>query len=214
MNLLPRLTASRGRTLRQTAERLGLVYFGGVDHNQDEHDAVRGLTVSTTHRDKHFAVGTYDGYDIAIVDRYDTTKLPGAKTVTHNWAILQVSLAPRQHLPHLFFLPLHRESTFAHLFTSTRQLAPARQYLTGTFPLEFASRYQLYVRPSDAATLDQDLLQKLLPQLAAYFWPHAVEMQDNKIFVYLIEHRLDEAVLQSAIQSALWLAELVENHTD
>lgn len=45
---------SRGAVLKKFAHKIGLVYFGVVDQHQDDHEVIRGLTVSTTHRDDHY----------------------------------------------------------------------------------------------------------------------------------------------------------------
>jgi hypothetical protein len=58
----PRLRA-RGVVLRRFSKKLGFVYFGNVDQHDDEHEVIRGLTVSTTHKDAHYAVGSFDDYD-------------------------------------------------------------------------------------------------------------------------------------------------------
>jgi hypothetical protein len=195
------VTRARGKVLRRVADKLSLVYFGTVDHTSDEHDVIRGLTVSTSHKDKHFTVGTYDGYDIALVDRYDKQ---------HNWGILQVSLRNDRAVPHLFFLPKQREAHFADRFSGTRFLASINQFTSLPQPQDFSSRYELLVAPQYAHSVEHLLSPHFLHGVAAHFWPHALELKDGKLFVYITEHRLDETVLLSSIESALWLADAID----
>ena len=208
-----RLTRQRGKSIRSLADKTGLLYFGAVDHHRDEHDVVRGLTVSTTHKDKHYAVGSYDGYDIAIADRYDTTKTSVGKH-SHHWCILQVSLLHAKHIPHVFLMPVHRSERFAHLFMGMRHMAPIEHFMHVRYSSEFSSRYGVYVSPQHHSHADDWLTQSLTSGIAAHFWPHAIEFKDGKLFVYITEHRLSETVLGSALQSALWLADALDQRSN
>ena len=93
---------SRGKIIRRFASQVGLVYFGTVDQHQDDHEIIRGLTVSTTHRDAHYAVGSYDGYDVSIVDRFDVTFDAQLRPIEHVWLIFQVNLQDVS-LPHRLY---------------------------------------------------------------------------------------------------------------
>lgn len=57
------------KLFRDFADKLGFVYFGFVDQRDDEHQLIRGLTLSTTHRDDNYCVGTYHSYDIAFCEQ-------------------------------------------------------------------------------------------------------------------------------------------------
>src|ERR1044072_5775592 len=83
------------RVFMQFAEKIGLVYFGYVNQRSDEHRLVRGLTVSAGHRDSNYCVGSFQGYDIALVERIDTIRFPGKSSKTHNWIIMTFDL----HIP-------------------------------------------------------------------------------------------------------------------
>ncbi len=205
-----RLTLARGKVIRTVAKRFGLVSFGAVDASSDDHEVIRGLTVSTTHTDKHYAVGTFDGYDVAVVDRYDRSRGTYSSAESHNWAIVQVTLQRALDLPHVFLLPLHRAEHYDQLFTGTRHLSPVHQFSDAEGPVEFVQRYQLYVAPRDAFDAEAFLTTEFYRGVAAHFWPHAIEIKDGKVLVYLTQHRLEETVLESAIQAALWLADWLD----
>ncbi|MAU33897.1 hypothetical protein CMN23_02065 [Candidatus Saccharibacteria bacterium] len=203
-----RLTRQRGKVLKSFSRKLGLVYFGAVDQHQDDHDIVRGMTVSTTHTDKHFAVGAYEGRDLAIVDRADTMQLAEGERHYHAWTILQLNLGTAKELPHLFFSPRHREMHFDHYFHAQRQLTDVSSSFQPN--TEFVQRYQLYLSPQLMPDAEGILSDSILSGLSVRFWPHAIEIIDGKLIVYLTEHRLDETVLGAAVQSALWLADALQ----
>lgn len=202
------LTRQRGKVLKAFSEKLGLVYFGAVDQHEDDHDIVRGMTVSTTHTDKHFAVGTYEGHDLALVDRSDTMKLPSGERHYHAWTIFQFGLAATQELPHLFLSPRNRDMHFDHYFQTQRQLTDVSASFHSD--IEFSQRYHLHMSPQLIPVAESLFSGTLLSELSLRFWPHAVEIIDGKLIVYLTEHRLDETVLGAAVQSALWLADALQ----
>jgi hypothetical protein len=199
---------ARGRTLRKFSNKIGLVYFGTVDQRADEHDVIRGLTASTTHQDTHYAVGSYDGYDVSLVDRVDIA--PASPPKEYTWVILRVDLK-RDTLPHVFLMPRddhdHQYSPHAmasrHLMDIDDMLSPPRHD-------DFGRRYRMYAKSTNAQTIDEGLPPAITQVIAARFWPHAVEIWDGKLYVYLTEHRLNETVLGATLDAALWLAEALD----
>lgn len=192
----------RTKSFRAVTQKLGLVYFGAVDQHSDDHDVVRGLTASVSHKDRHFSVGTHDGYDIALVDRQDKNS---------RWCALRVSLHQPSQLPHFFVLPKNREAGFRERIVGSRSLQPVESFLTFQQPAEFMSRYALLGLPQQGHILAEVITSQLLHAIAAHFWPHAIECHEGQLYVYITEHRLDETVVLSALQSALWLASLLDD---
>ncbi len=203
-------TRQRGRVLKHVADELGLVSFGAVDHHSDEHDVIRGLTVSTTHKDRHYIVGNHQGYDIALVDRSDRFKRPRGGSERHNWVILQVALPNVTEMPRLFLMPSTKDDRFLHLFAGERHLSPLDSYVLTDFKEEFTRRYTPYVTPRSSHSVQDILDTHFTGGLAAHFWPHAVEWHRQHVYVYITEHRLDEAVVLGALSSALWLADALD----
>jgi len=206
-------TRERGYAVKDIAKKLGLLYFGSVNHQNDDHDVIRGLTVSTSHKDKHYAVGSYDGYDIALVDRYDSNVVGRTKD-KHNWAILQVDLHVSTILPHIFILPHDRVQRFHHLFVGLRHLQIIHELTQQQYPAEFTQRYNMYAAGHQASEVEQSVTSEVAMGIAARFWPHAIEIKDSKLFVYLTEHRLSQTVLGGSIEAALWLAEALDKEED
>ena len=199
----PRLRA-RGASIRRFTSKTGLVYFGAVDQHKDEHEIVRGLTVSTSHRDTHYAVGSYDGYDVSIVDRLDVVYDARKQPVEHSWLIFQVTLLDKS-LPHVFFRPLgHSPAAYTKFFTAYRSL-PVINSLFDLHSPDFHSRYELYSNTTHTQALEQTITPQVTATIAARFWPHAIEIFEGKLYVYITEHRQNEfeAVLGSTLQSSV-----------
>ena len=115
----------RGAVLQNFSKTIGLVHFGDIHQHYDDLDSIRGFTASLTHRDTHFSVGTYNGFNIRMVNRFDVVKLAGNPNSEQLWTI--------------------------------------------------------------------------------------IEIEHGKIIIYITEHRLTKAVLESTLASGLWLAETIED---
>lgn len=203
----------RRLVLKSLADRLGLVTFGSVDQHRDEHEVIRGVTISNTHDDRQYAVGSHDGYDISVVDRRDHIGLVSGKKVDRRWCIIQVSLRDTPQHPHVFMMPSQREPHFDTFFTATWNLKPLDVMQDVSQTIEFARRYRLYTTPRDVTRIDELTFPGFYELFSVRLWPHAVEVFDGKVLVYITENRLDETVLESAVQSALWLADQIDTRS-
>jgi hypothetical protein len=198
----------RGAVIKRVATLLGLVYFGSLDHN-DEHEVIRGVTVSTSHRDTHSVIGSYDGYDVSIVDRDDIIK-HDTMAAHRRWAIIQVRLKHTPIAGAIMLLPHDTRHHYAHAFSGLRHMQPIDGLVDVPYSQEFLRRYSL-LAPSHQAPDVNHLMTPALADLAALkLWPHAVELKDTTLLVYITEDRLSETVLRVAIESALWLADSLD----
>jgi hypothetical protein len=205
---------ARGRVLKKFANRLGLVYFGTVDQHTDEHDVIRGLTVSRSHIDTHYAVGSYDGYDVSLVDRFDVIETQG-RPQEHTWVILQVALRHGKNIPHFFLKPRGvSDAYYSRYFTAARQLQAVNELFNQQHSQEFHGRYELITQTAQAQYIEELLTPEVTHTIAARFWPHAAELFEGKLYVYITEHRLSETVLSATTESALWLAEAFDSRED
>jgi hypothetical protein len=197
----------RGQILRRFARKVGLVYFGSVDQHVDEHEIIRGLTVSTTHRDDHYAVGSFDGYDMSIVDRFDVVVDAHNKSTEHSWIILQVTLEGDEQLPHMFFSPVgHGRDAYSKFFNAHSQLKPVNDLFQGSHSPEFHSRYQLHMNSSRALEVEAVLSPEVTQTIAARLWPHAIEIFEGKLYIYTTGVKITDTLLSSSLEAALWLA--------
>ena len=103
--------AATKRAIKQFTTKYHFVYFGHVDPREDEYELVRGITVSTTHTDNHYTVGSYNSHDIILVERRNTLSFPGKQDSTYRWLIMQIDLK-RTGLPHVFIDCHHHDAVF------------------------------------------------------------------------------------------------------
>lgn len=205
---------NRGRILKQFANKIGLVYFGTVDQHTDDHQMIRGLTVSTTHQDSHYAVGAFDGYDVSIVDRFDIISDQSHQVVAHNWLILQIDLQSEEIFPHLFLKPVTTTESFSKFFTAFNHLSVINTLLLGAHSPEFHSRYQAYAASTHALNIEEVFTPTVTNTIAARLWPHAVEVFEGKLYLYTTESILTPPLLESALESGLWLASVLDRSED
>lgn len=205
------LLRARGRVIRTFSKKIGLVTFGSVDQSDDEIGIIRGLTASTTHQDSHYAVGSYDEYDISIVDRFDITVDHTGKTTQQTWLIMQIDLQRSKTIPHLFLQPVnHSHGSYAKFFVAFHHLQSVNAMLMQQHSHEFHARYNLFAASSHAQEIDELFAPAITNTIAARFWPHAVEILDNKLYVYTTDKHLTTTMLESALESALWLAQVLD----
>jgi hypothetical protein len=208
------LAKSRGHIIQAFAKKLGLVYFGAVDQHLDDFEVIRGFTVSTTHQDSHYAVGGFDGYDISLVDRFDVVVDREGAQSSHRWLIMQIDLTAAEPLPHTFLLPIDPHQSYDKLFRAYSSLQAVNTMLTGAHSPEFHGRYQLYTAPTHAMAIEEFFTPAVTQQIATRLWPHAVEIADNKLYLYTSEESLTATTLDSAVESALWLARTLDKNED
>jgi len=205
------LLRTRGRVIRNFSKKIGLVTFGNVDQSDDEIGIIRGLTASTTHQDSHFAVGSYDDYDISIVDRFDLTVDHTGTTTEQTWLIMQIDLKRPKTVPHMFLQPInHSHTSYAKFFMAFHHLQSVNAMLMQQHSHEFHTRYNLFAASSHAQEIDALLSPIITNTIAARFWPHAVEILDNKLYIYTTDKHLTTTMLESALESALWLAQVLD----
>src|SRR5690606_33919260 len=90
---LPFLTGNRSKNVFQVAcHEYDLVYLGGVSQYSDEHEMVRGFTLSPSHVDRNYCIGTIGGRDVILLQRTDTISFPSQPSKSYTWLILQMDL--------------------------------------------------------------------------------------------------------------------------
>lgn len=199
------------RVFMHFADKIGLVYFGYVDQHGDEHRLVRGLTVSAQHHDNHYCIGSFQGYDVALVERTDTIKFPGKPPKQHQWIVMTFDLHTRDDLPHIFLgLHSHSETFYAHLFTKFSHLTKVPLGTFSNYDPAFTHRYAVYTQP--AKVLDTELLfdQTITKTIAERFGSLTIEIAENCLYLYAEHQRPTEALLERMIKYGAWLAEAID----
>ncbi len=204
----------RGAVVKAFSKTVGLVHFGEVHQHDDELDTIRGFTTSLHHRDTHFAVGTYNGYNIRLVNRFDVVRLAGIPHHQQLWTIIEVELETK-HLPHMFFVPTGREGgEYGRLYATQPSLQPLNAMLFTTHSPEFHGRFQILASTAHAHQVAQLFTSPVIVGIASRFWPYGIEIEHGKLLIYITEHRLTKTVLESALGSALWLADTIDESTN
>jgi len=201
----------RGRMLRRFGEKFGFVYFGSVDQHRDDHQVIRGLTISPTHTDDHYSVGSFDGYDVSIVDRTDVTTSANGIQTRHNWLICEIKLQKSVDTPH-FFLGSHNHtnSAYSSLFTSFSHLQPVPLGALHEYGDEFTSRYGLFAAPTHFIDAERIITGEVARSLAAHFWPLAAEVYEGSVYVYADNQTISEHLLETMVTSGVWLAHTID----
>ena len=204
----------RKSAIKQFCEKVGLVYFGSVDQHHDDHHIVRGLTASANHQDEHYAVGTYDSYDISLVNRIDTAEDAAGKLHTHSWLIFEINLKQGSDIPHIFMgAHDHKNSPYSKLFSTH----PAMQHVPlGTFEAydqEFTSRYSLFAHASHFIQIERYFTASITNVIAAHFWPLSIEVCEGSLYVYTDNQLVTIRLLETMLKNGLWLARQLDLST-
>lgn len=190
------------------AEKTGLVYFGTVDQHRDDHEIVRGLTASATHLDDHYCVGSVNGYDIHLVDRSDSREDYDGVLQRHHLIIFQIKLHTTRPIHHFLMTPHgDKEAQFESLFTvAASHLQPVPLGSISEYTQDFLSRYELLSAPTHFIDTEMLISSDVARSIAAHFWPLALEVWDNSLYIYSTDTHVSTHLLDTMIQNGLWLA--------
>lgn len=216
--LLPRsvlLRRANKRAIINFAEEVGLVYFGFVDQRSDEHQLIRGLTLSTSHHDAHYCVGSLFKYDVALVERTDTLQFPGKPSHTHRWLIMQFDLHSSKDIPHIFLgLHSHSDAFYANLFAKFGQLQRAPLGTFGMYDKSFTDKYAIYTTPAESLTVERLLDTQMTKTLAKHFGSLTIEINDGCLYLYSEHARISKSLLETMLQNGVWLAKHIDERAD
>ncbi len=200
----------RGKVLKKFSEAVGLVHFGTVHQHDDEYEAIRGFTASLTHKDTHYAVGTYNGFNIRLVNRFDVIRIAGNPNHQQFWSIIEIELASNQ-LPHMFFIPTgHEAGEYGRLYATQPHIQPLNAMMFNNKSPEFHGRFQILASATHAHKIESTFSSPIILGIASRFWPHGIEIEHGKLLIYITQHRLTKTVLETTLASGLWLAETIE----
>lgn len=207
-----------GRALKSIitsfAEEYGLVYFGFVSQRDDEHRLVRGLTLSNQHRDSHYCIGTYEGYDVTFVERADILNDRSKKTHrSHLWHIMAVDLYTTKELPHIFVgQHTQSESFYMQLFTKFSHMRSLSLGNSAVYPHEFLAQYRVYGHPSKVIEIEKMLSTVATEMISKHFGTLAVEIHENVLYVYSENPHVSSQLLEAMIKNGVWLARHIDDN--
>lgn len=199
-------TSNSRKVFKDTCESFDLVYFGSVSQHSDEHQMVRGFTLSPSHVDRHYCVGTVSGIDVILLERMDTISFPDKPSKGYTWTILQLDL--KRHLPAHILLNSHRydDIVYAHLFTKFHD---HRQYHPQSFSDhadKFTSTFRVYALPQHI----DDVLSMLRPEvtntLAHHFSMFDYEAYGDQLIVYAPTSSPTSHTIELMLKAGIWFA--------
>lgn len=189
------------------ADKVGLVYFGYVNQHSDDHKVVRGFTVSSSHHDGHYCVGSVGGYSVSVVDRSDNVSQPDGSTKLHNWLIMAFDLHTKKPIPHFFIGAKGNDSHACDALFST--FPNMKEVDLGTFEAyspEFKTRYSIFARPAKSVEVEGIIDAKASMVIGAHLWPLLVEQHENVLYIYANDQRITSTLLDTMLENGLWLA--------
>ena len=206
-------TLSRSRLYHDACDRYGLVYFGAVDARSDEHTMVRGLTVSTQHQDRHYCVGSIEGFEIILLERTDQLFFPYKKPESYRWTILQVDL-DKIHLPHVFLDAHHHQSAFYDaLFAKYPTMVRNDVNLFADHDPRFVKGFTSCSSLQDVPLVLQLLTYDVTATLGHHFAQYDFELYEDKLLVYSSNRAPTKAVIDDMFRAGIWFAREIEKIT-
>lgn len=203
------------RIVAKFAEKMGFVYFGTVNQHRDDHHIVRGFSVSSTHQDSHYSIGSVDDYDVTLVDRTDTVRGQNGKKYSCNWLIIEIDLHTLQDIPHIFIgARNHDPKPYYTLFTTFPAL---KEVDLGTFEpygTEFTSRFAIYAKPTQAIQVERLIPAPTARVIGAHFWPFSAEIHERTIYMYADNERVTASLLEALLEDGVWLAKHLDNQAE
>lgn len=204
-----RATRVTRRTIEEFAEKAGLVYFGFVDQRDDDHRLIRGHTVSDTHLDNHYCIGTVRHYDVMLVSRNDVIRTHGRERREQrcHWLIITVDLHTNVDIPHFYVGHHERDAAFAASHESIYPLAIGGLH---RYPHRFLSDYTVYGTATHTLDIERAVTPQMAEVISAHFAGASFEVEDGVIYLYIESERPDEALLEKMLSNCLWLAESID----
>lgn len=192
---------------KKFAIKFGLLYFGAVDQKSDEHQIVRGFTVSSTHIDNHFCAGTSDGYDIHLVSRKDIIHHPNGSVSNQNWIIMTFGLHTKNDLPHFFIAPKNHDiSLFQNFFYTFSNISEIELGAYEQYSDIFTYKYAICARQSMTINTQKIIDANASSIIGKHFWPLAIEQNEHVLYIYSSAEVISENLLKIMYENGLWLA--------
>jgi hypothetical protein len=201
----------RSRIIRQFAEKTGLIYFGSVDQHNDEHRVIRGITVSSSHKDTDYSVGTHEDYDVSLVSRQDLTESIDGSQLSHDWTLLEIQLKTTIEIPRILIQAItHTSALHTPLITGVTFLKPIKLGTFEDYPNEFLNRYAVYSSPSHAIEMQRLFPSAIARVIGAHFWPLSIEIFEQSVVIYSYKENVTTHILNMMLSDGLWIAKQID----
>ena len=208
-------SSARKRVISKFAEKVGIVYFGSVNQHSDDHRMVRGFTVSSSHRDNNYCVGTINSYDVALVDRSDAVLLPNKTTAIYNWVVLAFDLHTKQDIPHLFIgANDSNPKPYESLFGVFPTLQPIELGTFEEYSPEFTKRFSINAAPSNSIQVERLFPSNITTIIGEHFWPLSAEQHEGVLYIYSDKLKITPSLMDVMLENGLWLAGYLDNQAE
>lgn len=211
-----RLIAARAhkKAIMKFADKMGLVYFGSSQRDDEDYRLVRGLTSSPHVLDAHYCIGTYNGYDVVFVERSALHAAHRATAEAQHWLIMAFDLRTKADLPHLFIgRREHSASFYGQFFTKFPQMSPLGITTMDGYTAAFLDMYVLYSRIVDAADAVKLFDPTLTKVIGEQFRGLTIEVSDGTLYIYGENATPTAHVLDIMLRYGAWLAESIDVKT-
>ncbi len=212
---LPFLQSNRAKKVfKDLCEQLDLVYFGSVSQHHDEHQMVRGFTLSPSHVDRHYCVGTVGGRDIIVLQRTDTVSFPDKPSKAYTWVLLQLDMKKRTDL-HLVLNSYNYESpVYDTLFKKLQHLQLISPGSLPYYDQSFLQRFKLYSQLHNADHIQQTLSNETARTLSHHFGMFDYELIEDELIVYAPVSMPHQKDIEHMIKAGLWFTDELEKSLD
>lgn len=195
------------RIIEKFSDDLGMVYFGYVDQRDDDHRLVRGFTMSSTHGDHHYTVGTYKTYDISLVVRRDSITYSDKRINGHYWTIMTFDLKTPFELPYFHILHHKRREQLIAKYTQLSEM-PQSSFV-GHEP-RFFDLYTVYGKLEQLQEHCQLITPTMTRGIIESFNGMSVEVAENTLYLYLSTQHPTRPELERMLRSGVWLSQSLD----
>lgn len=202
------------KAIMKFADKMGLVYFGSSQRDDEDYRLVRGHTLSTHVLDAHYCIGTYQGYDVVFVERSAISHAHQATAEAQHWLIMAFDLATKADLPHMFVGRRdHSAAFYGQLFTKFPYLSPMGLTTMDGYSAEFLDMYTLYCRITDAPEAVYLFDPALTKVVGEQFKGLTIEVYDHTLYIYGENAAPTAHILDTMLRYGAWLAETIDVKT-
>lgn len=200
-------TVASKRVILNFANTFGLVYFGNVSQHNDDHQLVRGITLSHDHKDRHYSVGAIQEYDAILLQRTDVLHFPGRQSKNYTWIILQLDLHvikdPKRHI----FIDAHHEDIFyANMIIKHAHLRQIKLDHFVGHDSRFINHYRIFASPEESTNLSHLLTPDITATIGHHFSQFDFEITGDKLLIYASNVIVSKHSLNEMARAGLWLA--------
>ncbi len=199
------------KTYKIVCDRFDLVYFGSVSQHSDEHQMVRGFTLSPTHTDRHYCVGTVAGKDVILLERTDTISFPDKPSKKYRWVVLQIDLVKPIAVHILLNGNCHDDTLYSTLLLRHRTMQLYDQFAVSAIDRQFASAFRVYAPLQHMTDIAHLLTPETASVLGHHFKQFDFELFHDRLLVLAQTDTPTPAKIEKMFQAGLWLADEINN---